>query len=87
MKGEAWFALAVRVVGVALLLIPGLGNLLDALLLKLGYFRAPDTHPAYHLIYGTAQLIAGLYLIWGAPFLVGFAYPSDNEIEANAEEE
>ena len=87
MKAEDWFALAVRVVGVALLLIPGLGTLLDSLLLKLGYFNLPDTQPAYLLIYGSGQLVAGLYLIWGAPSLVGFAYPSGDEIEVDAEEE
>jgi hypothetical protein len=86
MKTEDWFALAVRVVGIAILLIPGLGSLLDALLLRLGYFSAPDTHPAYYLIYGAAQVAVGLYLIRGAPFLVGFAYPTDDEEEIDSEQ-
>jgi len=85
MRVEDWFALAVRVVGITIL-IPGLGTLLDALLLKLGYFQYPDTSPAYHVIYGAAQVIAGLYLIRGAPFLVGFAYPREDEDEVGAEE-
>ncbi len=86
MKVEDWFAFAVRVVGITIL-IPGLGLLLDSLLLKLGYFNLPDTHPSYYLIYGTAQVVAGLYLLWGAPFLVTFAYPIEDEVETDAEEE
>lgn len=85
MRVQDWFALALRVVGIAVL-IPGLGLLLDSLLLKLGYFDAPDTHPAYYLISGAAQVIAGLYLIKGAPFLVGFAYASEDEDEVDAQE-
>ena len=86
MRVEDWFALGVRVVGIAVL-IPGLGLLLDSLLLKLGYFNAPDTHPAYYVIYGAAQVIAGLYLIRGASFLVGFAYAREDEDEVAAQEE
>jgi len=85
MRVEDWFALGVRVVGIAVL-IPGLGLLLDSLLLKLGYFNAPDTHPAYYVIYGAAQVIAGLYLIRGASSLVGFAYPREDEDEVAAQE-
>lgn len=86
MRVEDWFALAVRVVGITVL-ISGLGLLLDSLLLRVGYFNLPDTHPAYYLIYGAAQVIAGLYLIRGAPFLLGFAYPKEDENEAGAQEE
>ena len=78
MRAEDWFAIAVRAVGI-IVLIPGLGLLLDSLLLKFGYFNAPDTQPAYYLIYGAAQVIAGLYLIRGASFLVEFAYPREVE--------
>lgn len=85
MRVEDWFALAVRVVGITVL-IAGLGVLLDSLLLKLGYFYYADTHPGYYLISGAAQVIAGLYLIRGAPFLVGFAYPGEDEDEVDAQE-
>lgn len=54
MRVEDWFALAVRVVGITLL-IAGLGTLLDASLLKLGYFQYPDSSPAYYLIYGAGR--------------------------------
>jgi hypothetical protein len=86
MRVEDWFALAVRVVGITLL-VGGLGLLLDSLMLKFGYFNLPDTHPAYYLIYGAAQVIGGLFLIRGAPFLVGFAYPGEDEDEVEAQEE
>ena len=87
MRIEGWFALAVRVVGIALLLIPGLLTLLDSLLLKLGYFDLPGTQPSYYLVYGTVQVIVGLYLIRGAPFLVNLAYPLGDEDEGEAEDE
>ena len=82
MKAEDWFAVAVRVVGVVVL-VPGLGLLLDYLLQRLGYFSIADTHPLYYLIFGCAQVMAGIYLIRGAPFLVWFAYP--REVEGDAE--
>jgi hypothetical protein len=85
MRVEDWFALAVRVVGITVL-IPGVGLLLDSLLLKLGYFSVAETHPAYYLIYGSAQVIAGVYLIRGASSLVAFAYPTEDEDEVGAEE-
>jgi len=74
MRVEEWFALAVRVVGLALLLIPGLLTLLDSLMLMLGYFDQPGMQPSYYFIYGTVQVVTGFYLIRGAPFLVDLAY-------------
>ena len=85
MRVDDWFSLGVRVVGITVL-VAGLGLLLDSLLLKLGYFNLLDTHPAYYLIYGAAQVIAGLYLIRGAPFLVGFAFPREDDDEEGAQE-
>ena len=85
MKAEDWFAVAVRVVGVVIF-VPGLGLLLDYLLQRLGYFSVVDTHPFYYLIFGCAQVLAGIYLIRGAPFLVGFAYPRDVEDEVASED-
>ncbi len=84
MSVQDWFALALRIIGVATL-IPGLGLLLDGLLHKLGYFQAPDTHTAYYLIYGAAQVIAGIYLISGAPLLVGLVYTTEDEYEEEDE--
>jgi hypothetical protein len=86
MKIEDWFALAVRVVGIAILLIPGLWLLLDGLLFRLGYFNSPDTHLGYYLVYGGAQVAAGLYLLRGAPFLIDFAYPTTDEGEVEADQ-
>lgn len=85
MRVEDWFALAVRVVGIVLLLIPGSLTLLDSLMLKLGYFDLPGTQPAYYLIYGAAQVVAGVYLIRGAPFLVDFAYSNQEHDETDSE--
>ncbi|HWN08836.1 MAG TPA: hypothetical protein VNO50_06085 [Pyrinomonadaceae bacterium] len=86
MRVESWFALAVRVIGIALLIIPGLLTLLDSLMLKLGYFDLPGTQPGYYLIYGTVQVVVGLYLFRGAPFLVDFAYSNQEDDEAEDEE-
>ena len=82
MQIEDWFALAVRVVGVWLL-ISGLGLLLDSSLFKLGYFSYLDSSPGYYLISGLAQVLAGLYLVRGAPQLVAFACPTEEEDESN----
>jgi hypothetical protein len=87
MRVEGWFALALRIVGIVLLVIPGLLTLLDSLMLKLGYFNLPDTQPSYYLIYGTVQVVVGLYLSRGAPFLVELAYPRGDEDEVGAEDE
>jgi len=87
MKAQDWFALAVRIVGIALLLIPGLGTLLESLLLKLGYIILPDTYPAYYLIHGAAQVVAGLFLIRGAPSLVEFAYPTRDDDQTDTEDD
>jgi len=87
MKTEDWFALALRVVGIAILLIPGLGFLLDALLMRLGYFNVPETHPAYYVIYGAAHIAVGLYLLRGAPFIVAFAYPAEDDDEVESDQE
>jgi hypothetical protein len=65
----------------------GTGVLLDSLLLKLGFVNVLDTYPAYYLIYGAAQVIAGLYLIRGAPFLVGVELPREDDDEEGAPEE
>jgi hypothetical protein len=85
MRVEDWFALAVRVIGITVF-VPGLGILLDSLLLKLGYFNLPDTYPAYYVIYGAAQVVLGLYLMRGAPFLVDFVYPREDADDVGPQE-
>ena len=87
MRVQDWFAFAVRIVGIVLLLIPGLLSLLDSLLLKLGYYSLPDTHPGYFAIYGVAQVVIGLILIRGAPSLVDFAYPTRDDDETDAQDD
>ena len=84
MRVEDWFAVAVRVVGVVMF-IYGLGLVLDSFLFRLGYFTYLDTTPAYFLIVGLAQVFGGLYLVRGAPHLLGFAYPIEDEDESNGE--
>ena len=78
MGAQDWFALAVRVVGL-MTLITGLATLLDGFLLKLGYFTHIESSPAYYTIVGIANLVGGLCLILGAPVVVGFAYPREDE--------
>jgi hypothetical protein len=84
MEAEDWFAVAVRVVGVVIL-VAGLGLLLDSLLFKLGYFFYPDSSPGYYLIAGMAQVIIGMYLARGAPLLAEFAFPIEDNAESNTE--
>ncbi len=49
--------------------------------MRLGYFNLPETHPAYYLIYGTAQVVAGLYLIWA--HLSSSGLPIRGEMRSN----
>ncbi len=85
MKPEEWLGIAARGLGLYWL-VSGLGYLLDALLLNLGYFNYPDPTPAYYVINGLFQAIVGLYFLRGAPLLVGFAYPLPEE-DAEGENE
>ena len=84
MKAEDWVGVGIRVAGV-LIFLSAMGLLLDSLLLKLGYFQYPDTSPAYYLIYGVVQAVAGLYLIRGASFVIEFAFPNGNSEESERE--
>lgn len=86
MTAKDWFEVALRVVGV-LALIYGVGYLLDSLLFRLGYFNYPDSSPGYYVINGLFLLIVGLYLLYGAPLLVSFAYPTEAEDENDADDE
>jgi len=87
MRAEEWFALAVRVVGV-LIFLYGLGYLLDSFLFRLGYFNYPESSPAYYVVAGISYGVVGLYLMRGAPQIVRFAYPVEEEQdEDNRDEE
>ena len=93
MKTEEWFGLAVRVIGVVAL-VYGAVYLLEALLFRFGYLNYPESVPGYFLITGLFHLLIGLYLIRGAPLLISFAYPleeneddeEDDENEEDAEQ-
>ena len=86
MKSEEWFVLSLRVIGVVILTL-GARDLLDALLFHLGYFSLLESSPRYFVVMGLAYILAGLYLMRGAPHLVRFAFPemskgeSDDEVE------
>ena len=82
MRVEAWFALAIRVIGVMILLY-GVGYLLDSLLFRLGYFNYLESTPAYYVIAGLSYIFLALYLIRGAPHLVRFAYPIEEDDSEN----
>jgi len=82
MRVEEWFAIAVRVIGL-LILLYGVGYLLDSLLFRLGYFNYPESSPAYYVVAGISYSVVGLYLLRGAPLIVRFAYPVDEEQDEN----
>lgn len=84
MTKEDLFAVLMRVVGLVVFLY-GLTYLLDALLLKLGYFYYGDSTPAYFLITGLGISLVGIYLLRGADILVRFAYPPAAEEETSEE--
>jgi hypothetical protein len=86
MKVEDWFALAVRVIGV-LILLYGIGYLLDSFLFRLGYFNFSESSPGYYLIAGLSYVLVGMYLIRGASHLVRFAFPAEAEDERQVEDE
>ena len=86
MTAEDWFALLIRVVGVAGL-IYGLGGLVNAFLFHLGYFTYPESSVGYYLIDGLFYSLAGLYLIRGANSLVNFACPKNYREESEEDED
>jgi hypothetical protein len=85
MRVEEWFALALRVVGVVVL-VYGVGYLLDSLLFHLGYFHYSESSAGYYVIAGAAFVFGGLGLIRGAPYLVRFAYPIEDDESDNEED-
>ena len=86
MTAKEWFELALRVVGVVVLLY-GVGYLVDSSLFRLGYFSYPDTTAGYYFINGIAYTVVGLFLLRGAPYLVGFAYPPEADEKSELDEE
>ncbi|MCA1615883.1 MAG: hypothetical protein LC800_17635 [Acidobacteria bacterium] len=86
MGAKDWFALALRIAGVVLLLY-GLRDLVDHMLYQFGYFNWPDVSPRYFVVLGVVQVCAGLYLVRGAPQLVAFAFPETPEDEAEEDED
>ncbi len=78
MKANDYFAVAIRVIGV-ILIVYGLRDLLDALLFTLGYFTVMDTNPRYYLVFGLGSLVLGIYFLRGAALLVDFAFPNGDE--------
>ncbi len=88
MTARDWFVLALRIVGVVLLLY-GLRDLVDHLLYRLGYFSWPEVSPLYYVVMGVAQTAAGIYLVRGAPLLANFAFAAteaEDEDEATDDE-
>ena len=60
---------------------------LDSVLFRLGYFTYLESTPAYYVIAGVSYVFVGLYLIRGAPHIVRFAYPrEDDSDERNVHE-
>jgi len=74
MKPRELFGVAVRVIGL-LAAANGLSHIINSGLGPLGYFTTQRTAYSFYLIEGIIQLVAGLYLLRGAPFLIRFAYP------------
>jgi hypothetical protein len=83
---EDWFALLIRVLGVAILIF-GLGGVVNAFLYHLGYFTFPESSVGYYLIDGLFYSFAGLYLIRGADSLVNFAYPKNYREESEEDDD
>ena len=80
MLAEDYFRLGIRMFGV-LVLYWGLTMLLDSGLFRLGYFRVPESSPTYYLVAGIAEIVIAVYLIYGAPLIVRFAYPQVEDEE------
>ena len=86
MSKEEIFGLVLRAAGVIAFLY-GLTYLLDALLLKLGYFHYGETTPGYFLIFGLGYCVFALYLARGAGSIVRFAYPPEEDEDEDEEYE
>jgi len=74
MTAKDRFAIAVRVVGL-LVILAALLYFVDAVIMFINpYFRAGE--PAVHYFFtGVIALLVGLYLLRGAPHVIRFAFP------------
>ena len=73
------FALALRIFGVIIFAF-GFRQLVDLLLGYLNYIPDFDTTFRYYVIISLGEIALGLYLIRrGAPLIVDYAYPDDDE--------
>lgn len=86
MGPKEWFAVAIRVLG-AILVLYGLAFLMDSLLFRVGYVTYLDVSQLYYVIWGLSYGAVGLYLLRGAPLIVYFAFPEDDEDEDDSDEE
>jgi hypothetical protein len=86
MSVEQWLGLALRIVGVIVLLY-GVGYLVDGALFYLEYFNYPDSSVNYYIVVGILYCAVGVYLLRGAPHVVRFAYPREEAMEEPSEDE
>lgn len=86
MSLEQWLGLALRIVG-AIVLLYGVGYLVDGALLHLEYFNYPDSSVNYYIVVGLLYCGVGVYLLRGAPQVVRFAYPREESMDEPAEDE
>jgi len=80
MNAKEFFGAALRIIGV-IVAGQGLLHVINSGLGVLGYFTTQRTAYSFYLITGLMELVAGLYLLRGAPPVMRFAYPPDAETE------
>jgi len=78
MKTKQIFALLIRIIGVL-----GLAHVTRHLVNDLGYGQGNIT--AMYVVWKLAYLVAGVYLVRGAPQVVEFAYPEESKTPADKE--
>ncbi len=87
MKPQQAFGVAVRVIGLIVVLVSIL-YLVSALVVCIDPTFRPNLPPAWHyLLDGVVELLVGLYLLRGAALVIRFAFPDDEsepEREADA---
>ena len=77
MESKHYFSLALRIIGL-LALAHGLRDLVQFALLLLNYTNTQSSF-GYYLILGLLYSVVGIYLLKGAPLIVGFAYPPSRD--------
>jgi hypothetical protein len=81
-----WFDVAVRIVGVVVL-VYGLWDLMHAFLFYADYFRNPDMTFRFYMIAGWFSIFLGLVLIRAAGLIVNFAYAPEEPAAEDASSE